>query len=46
LIFKFFWKRIDKVTRLSAINDFEKSGLKMIDLEAMRKSLWLAAKPE
>ena len=38
LIFKFLWKRVDKVTRLSAINDYKKSGLKMIDLETMIKS--------
>ena len=38
LIFKFLWKGVDKVTRLSAINDYEKSGLKMIDLETMVKS--------
>ena len=37
LIFKFLWKGVDKVTRLSAINDYEKGGLKMIDLETMVK---------
>ena len=42
LIFKFLWKGVDNVTRLSAINDYEKSGLKMIDLETMVKSLRLA----
>ena len=42
LIFKFLWKGVDKVTRLSVINDYEKSGLKMIDLETMAKSLRLA----
>ena len=42
LIFKFLWKGVDKVTHLSAINDYEKSGLKMIDLETMIKSLRLA----
>jgi len=42
LIFKFLWKVVDKVTRLSEINDYEKSGLKMIDLEIMVKSLRLA----
>lgn len=47
LIFKFFWKVIDnKVTHLSAINGFEKSGLKMIDLETMIKYLMFVAKPE
>jgi len=44
LIFKFFWKVIDnKVTHLSAINGFEKSGLKMIDLETLKKYLRLVA---
>ena len=41
LIFKFLWKGVDKVTRLSTINDYQKSGLKMIDLETMVKSLRL-----
>jgi len=39
---KFLWKGTDKVTRLSTINDYEKEGLKMIDLECMIKSLRLA----
>ena len=42
LIFKFLWKGVDKVTRLSTINDYHKGGLKMIDLETMCKSLRLA----
>ena len=42
IIYKFFWKGTDKVTRLSAINDYEKGGLKMIDIECMIKSLRLA----
>lgn len=42
LIFKFLWRGVDKVTRLSTINDYQKSGLKMIDLETMVKSLRLA----
>ena len=42
LIFKFLWKGVDKVTRLSVINTYQKSGLKMIDLETMGKSLRLA----
>ena len=42
LIFKFLWKGVYEVTRLSAINDYEKSGLKVIDLETMVKSLRLA----
>jgi len=41
LIFKFLWKGVNKVTRLSAINYYEKNGLKMIDLETMVKSLHL-----
>ena len=42
IIYKFLWKGTDKVTRLSAINDYEKRGLKMIDIECMIKSLRLA----
>ena len=42
MIFKFLWKGIDKVTRLSTINEYENGGLKMIDLESMIKSLRLA----
>jgi len=42
LLFKFLWKGTDKVTRVSVINDYEKGGLKMIDLESMEKSLRLA----
>ena len=42
LIFKFVWKGVDKVTRLSTINVYQKSGLKMIDLETMVKSLRLS----
>ena len=44
LLFKFLWKGTDKLTRVSVINDYEKGGLKMIDLESMVKSLkfsWL-----
>ena len=33
---------MDKATRLSVINEYEKGGLKMIDLETMIKSLRLA----
>ena len=33
---------MDKTTRLSVINEYEKGGLKMIDLETMIKSLRLA----
>jgi len=38
---KFLWKGTDKVTRVSIINDYEKGGLQMIDLESMVKSLRL-----
>ena len=37
LLFKFLWKGTDKVTRVSVINDYEKGGLKMIDLESIFK---------
>ena len=42
LLFKFSWKGTDKVTRLSAINENENGGLKMIDLESIIQSLRLA----
>ena len=42
LLFKFLWNGVDKVTRVSVINDYEKGGLKMIDLESVVKSLRLA----
>ena len=41
LLFKFLWKGVDNVTRLSAINEYENGGLKMIDFETMVKSLRL-----
>ena len=41
MIFKFWWKGTNKVTRLSTINEYENGGLKMIDLESMIKSLRL-----
>ena len=41
LLFKFLWKGVDKVTRLSAINEYENGGLRMIDFETMVKSLRL-----
>ena len=41
LLFKYLWKGTDKVTRLSAINEYENGGLKMIDLESMIQSLRL-----
>ena len=42
LLYKFLWKGVDKVTRLSTINEYEKGSLKMVDLESMIKSLRLA----
>ena len=42
LLFKFFWNGTDKVTRLSTINEYDRDGLKMIDLDCMIKSLRLA----
>ena len=41
LLFKFLWKGVDKVILLSAINEYENGGLKMIDFETMVKSLRL-----
>ena len=41
LVFKFLWKGVDKVTRLSVINEYENGGLKMIDFKIMVKSLQL-----
>ena len=42
LLLKFLWKGVDKITRLYVINEYEKGGLKMIDLESMIASLRLA----
>ena len=42
LLYKFLWKGVDKVKILSTINEYEKGGLKMVDLECMIKSLRLA----
>ena len=42
MLFKLLWKGPDKVTRLSAINEYDSGGLKTIDLESMIKSLRLA----
>ena len=42
LLFQFLWKGKDKVTRASAINDFENGGLRMIDIDSMIVSLRLA----
>jgi len=42
ILFNFLWKGTGKVTRLSTINEYENSLLKMIDLESMIKLLRLA----
>jgi len=42
LLYKRLWNGTDKVTKLSTINEFEKGGLRMIDLECMIRSLRLA----
>ena len=42
MLFNFLWKGKDKVTRLSVINEYEKGGLEMVDLEALIQSLRLA----
>ena len=42
LIYNFLWKGKDKVTRVSAINNYEGGGLKMVDIESMIKSLRLS----
>jgi len=42
LLLKFLWKGTDKVTRVLVINDYEKGGLKMRDLESMVRCLRLA----
>ena len=41
-IYNFLWKGKDKVTRVSAINNYEGGGLKMVDIESMIKSLRLS----
>ena len=41
LFFKFLWNDVDKVTCVSAINDYERGGLKMIDVDCMIRSLRL-----
>ena len=38
LLFKFLWKGVDKVTRLSTINNYREGGLKMIDLDSEIKA--------
>ena len=42
IILTFLWNRKDKVTRLSAVNTLEESGIKMIDIESMIKASRLA----
>ena len=39
LLFKFLWKGIDKVRRVSVINEYGEGGLKMIDLDTMVKMM-------
>ena len=38
LIFKFLWNGKDKIRRISAINNYEEGGVKMINVESMIKS--------
>ena len=42
ILYTFLWKGKDKVTRLSAINNFEGGGIKMIDIDSMVMALRLA----
>ena len=43
MIYTFLWKGKDKVTRASAINNYEgRGGIKMVDVESMIKSLRLS----
>ena len=42
LIYNILWKGKDKVTRKSAINDYEGGGIKMVDIEGMIECLRLA----
>ena len=37
----FLWKGVDKVTRLSTINDYREEGLRMIDIDSQIKALRL-----
>ena len=41
LLFKFLWKDVDEVTRVSVINEYERGGLKLIDVDCMIRSLRL-----
>ena len=42
LIYNILWKGKGKVTRKSAINDYEGGGIKMVDIESMIECLRLA----
>ena len=42
ILFHFLWKGPDKVTRVSVINEYDKGGLKMTDVDSMVMSLRLA----
>ena len=39
--FNFLWKGVDKVTCVSVINDYERGGLKMIDVDCWIRSFRL-----
>ena len=41
-LFKFLWNGTDKITRVAAINKYEKGGLEMIDLDRMIVALRLS----
>ena len=42
IIYNFLWNGKDKVTRLSAIDNYEAGGVKMIDIDSLIKALRLA----
>ena len=42
LIYNFLWRGKDKITRLSAINTYERGGIKMSDIESLIKLLGLS----
>ena len=42
LLYKFLWTCKDKVTRASAINNYEEGGIKVIDIESLIKSFRLS----
>ena len=42
LIYNFLWKGKDKATGVSAINNYEGGGIKMVDIESTIKSLRLS----